>query len=101
MGSRRPNSIVCRANTGRKTRRQEPEPHYGPRFAELVTPEKKKRGMTQRQLALKSGVPLSRIRRYEHGTRDPGLVDLTRLAHALGLDPVDLFVRTLKKAGLV
>jgi transcriptional regulator with XRE-family HTH domain len=90
---------------GRRRRTPEtiaiPAVHYGPGFAELITPEKKKRGMTQKQLARKSGVPLSRIQRYEHGTRDPGLVDLTRLAHSLGLDPLELFTRTLEKAGLL
>ena len=99
MDSRRCNSIVVRkANGHTRPAFERPKPHFGPRFADLITPEKKKRGLTQKELAQKSGVPLSRIRRYENGTRDPGLVDLTRLADALGVDPVDLFTKTLKKA---
>jgi transcriptional regulator with XRE-family HTH domain len=72
---------------------------YGAALAELVTSAKKEKDMTQKQLAHRSGVPLSRIRRYENGTMDPRLGDLTRLAYAMGMKPLDLCSLMLKEAG--
>ena len=49
---------------------------------------RKEKGLTQKQLAKKSGVSISCIRYYEHGNVEPGLFNLVCMADALeiGLD---------------
>ncbi|MCI0465142.1 MAG: helix-turn-helix domain-containing protein [Gemmataceae bacterium] len=42
-------------------------------------------GLTQEQLAEKSGVPVWSLRNWEHDHRLPGLVPVYRLAKALGI----------------
>ena len=46
------------------------------------------RGLTQVQLAERSGVPLGSLRNYEQGLRQPLLKQAARLAKALGV-PLD------------
>ena len=49
---------------------------------------RKKKGLTQKQLAKKSGVSISCIQHYEYGNVEPGLFNLVCMADALeiGLD---------------
>lgn len=49
---------------------------------------RKEKGLTQKQLAKKSGVSISCIQCYEHGNVEPGLFNLVCMADALeiGLD---------------
>ena len=42
-------------------------------------------GQTQLQLAENAGVPVSTVRGYENGQREPSLSNLLRLARALGV----------------
>ena len=49
------------------------------------------RGISQRDLADKSGVGYASIARIETGRQDPTVGILTRLAEALGIDVVDFF----------
>ena len=44
-----------------------------------------KRGMTQQQLAQKSGVNYTRVNRYENGMGNPTLESMEKLAAALGV----------------
>jgi transcriptional regulator with XRE-family HTH domain len=60
----------------------------------------KKRKVTQPELAYLTGIPLSRIQRYERGEADPPLIDLTLMALALGRDPVEMFKLTMVKLGI-
>jgi transcriptional regulator with XRE-family HTH domain len=46
------------------------------------------RGLTQVELAGRSGVPLGSLRNYEQGLRQPLLMQAARLAKALGV-PLD------------
>jgi transcriptional regulator with XRE-family HTH domain len=49
------------------------------------------RGLSQRDLAAKSGVGYASIARIETGRQDPTVGMLTRLAEALGIRVVDFF----------
>jgi transcriptional regulator with XRE-family HTH domain len=55
---------------------------FGKRLQEL----REKAGMTQKQLAESSGLPLGSIRNYEQGYRDPLWQAVFKLADALGVD---------------
>jgi DNA-binding XRE family transcriptional regulator len=62
-------------------------------FASRLTELRKRAGLSQPQLAEKSGVPVSTIRQFEQGRREPTYGTLTKLASGLGLslsafDPV-------------
>jgi transcriptional regulator with XRE-family HTH domain len=72
MDSQRSNSIVGKAREGRKKHKQN------------------KKGMTQKQLAELSGVPLRRLRRIESGAQAATFEDVVKLARALGRDPLDM-----------
>ena len=65
MDSQRSNSIVGKADEGRKKHKQN------------------KRGMTQKQLAEMSGVPLSTVRHIENGAHVATFKDVVKLARAL------------------
>ena len=81
MDSQRSDSIVDVANKGRKKRKQ------------------KRKGITQKQLAELSGVPLGRLRRIESGDQSATLDDVVKLARALSLDPLDLISQALTRSG--
>jgi transcriptional regulator with XRE-family HTH domain len=57
-----------------------------PTFAERLRERREKVGLTQEQLADKSGVPLSSLRNYEQGNREPYWHVAFRLAAALDTD---------------
>jgi transcriptional regulator with XRE-family HTH domain len=54
-------------------------------FAEMLRGLRDGRGMTQDELAAKSGVPVSTIRNYEQGQRLPTFAGAAKLAAALGV----------------
>lgn len=51
---------------------------------------RKERGLTQEQLARRSGIPRPNISKYEQGERDPHEATATKLADALGVTVDDL-----------
>jgi transcriptional regulator with XRE-family HTH domain len=55
------------------------------RMAARLKALRARRGMTQEQLAAKSGVGRSHLARLETGRQDPTLSTLERLARALGV----------------
>ena len=60
---------------------------------EYISTLRKSRGMTQKELADKSGVNIRQIQKYEHGDLDVNnmtLVNAQRLAEALGVTSDDL-----------
>lgn len=54
-------------------------------FGELLKNARTKAGLTQSDLAEKSGVPIGTIRDYEQGKRDPMLSTARKLAVTLGV----------------
>ncbi len=56
------------------------------------------RGLSQWDLAHKSGVGYASIARIETGRQDPTVGMLTRLAEALGIELVDFFIEPRKSA---
>jgi transcriptional regulator with XRE-family HTH domain len=56
-----------------------------PSFAERLRELRKQAGVTQAQLAERSGIPLGSIRNYEQGQREPYWNVAFRLATALGV----------------
>jgi len=54
--------------------------------------------MSQRELALASGIGLRTLIRYEHGERYPTTDVLVRLADAIGCDAAELIPDTAKAA---
>ena len=63
---------------------------FGRRLAEL----RKAQGVSQEQLALMSGVARSYVSGVERGQRNIALLNIVRLAQALGLPPAKLFEPT-------
>lgn len=65
-------------------------------------------GMSQNQLAIRSGIPKSRLSRYENGHLLPSIPTLRRLARALAIpesalldeaSPATVFLETLESRG--
>src|SRR5688572_15594524 len=54
-------------------------------------------GLTQAEVAARSGIAQSRLSRYENGKKLPDLITLDRLLTSYGVD-LDGFVRTIKEA---
>lgn len=50
-----------------------------------IRTNRKRAGMSQRQLAKASGVPMGCIYHYEHGKRLPGIYNAISVADALGI----------------
>lgn len=63
--------------------------------AETIRAERAAKGMTQRALAERAGIPLQTYLRYEKGTRDIPAIQLIRVAAALGV-PLSVFARRLQ-----
>jgi transcriptional regulator with XRE-family HTH domain len=57
-----------------------------PTFAERLRELRERAGLTQEQLAARSGVPLPSLRGYEQGQREPYWHVAFRLAAGLGVD---------------
>jgi transcriptional regulator with XRE-family HTH domain len=56
---------------------------FGQRLRELRTA----RGVSQDQLARKTGIHSTAVGRFEHGAREPRLRSILRLAEGLGIKP--------------
>jgi transcriptional regulator with XRE-family HTH domain len=80
--------------------------HLGPRLRELRTAA----GFSQAELERRSGIPKSRLSRYENGHLLPSITGLQRLSAALGVpeasllghagEPREVFLRTLEENGM-
>jgi transcriptional regulator with XRE-family HTH domain len=64
------------------------------RFRDSLTGERKKKGLTQEQLATRLGRPQSFVSKYERGERRLDVVEFAEVARALGIDPIR-FLRKL------
>lgn len=94
---------VTRAN---EERREASRASFAARLRQLRTDA----GLSQKQLEHRSGVPKSRISRYENGHLLPSMVGLKRLASSLGVAdsallgeseaPYATFVRALRERGI-
>ena len=51
---------------------------------------RKRADMTQSELAEKAGISLMSVRRYEHGSREPSINTLKKIAEVLGIPTRDL-----------
>lgn len=76
------------AKTTRRTPPADPRQLFGMRLAVL----RKERGWSQEQLALESGIARSYLGGVERGQRNIALVNICRLADALGVPPSALMV---------
>jgi transcriptional regulator with XRE-family HTH domain len=65
------------------------------KFSERLKQLRAEKGMTQKQLAEASGVPLSTIRQYEQHGVNPGWDNVVAIATALGVTP-DAFLEEKK-----
>lgn len=64
-------------------------------IAETIRAERAAKGLTQKGLAERAGIPVQTYLRYELGTRDIPAVQLMRVAAALGI-PFSTFARRLQ-----
>ena len=55
-------------------------------IAENIRKERRRLGMTQAELAKRTGIPRSNITRFESGSYNPSLELLVRIAAALGMN---------------
>lgn len=62
-------------------------------FGRNVREWRKRRGLSQEELALETGMKRSYVSDVERGTRNPSVKALERLARALQVDPVELVKR--------
>ena len=61
------------------------------RLAENIKSERKQQGLTQEQLAAKSGVATVTIRQYEGEKRQPRIEQLEKIAQACGVKTISFF----------
>jgi len=67
------------------------------RFGRLVTANRRKRGLTQQQLADATGISIDMINRVERGVTGARFPNIEKLAAALEVDPAELFSPDLPK----
>jgi transcriptional regulator with XRE-family HTH domain len=60
-------------------------------FSKRLKELRKRAGLSQPQLAAKSKIAVSTIRRFEYGLREPTYGTLVKLAKGLGVSPAELF----------
>ena len=61
----------------------------------LLVSERKKQGLTQRQLAARLGKPPNFVARIETGQRNLSVVEFVVFARAFGADPAEMFNQLL------
>jgi transcriptional regulator with XRE-family HTH domain len=61
------------------------------RLARNIKDQRKRRGMSQEELAFASDLHPSEISRLERDVRDPRFTTMVRVAHALKIRPAELF----------
>lgn len=75
-----------------------PNPLHDPRYAlfrALLVSERKRKGLTQAEVAARLGRPQSYVSKYERGERRLDIIEVFDVANALGVDSLALF-RLLK-----
>lgn len=60
-------------------------------FAANVREKRLALGISQEELASRSGLHMTDVGRIERGERDPGVRTVARLAEGLGVTPAELF----------
>lgn len=65
--------------------------------AELLKEQRLKSGMTQEKLALKSGIVIRLISRWENGTVKPNYDNIVKLKKAFNCEYDDLFSGTIEE----
>ncbi|MDD5455699.1 MAG: helix-turn-helix transcriptional regulator [Candidatus Margulisbacteria bacterium] len=66
--------------------------------AKVVRDERKKQGLTQESLAIKSGLHWRHIQRFETDKLNPSLCSFISLAKGLGINADDLIKRILNES---
>ena len=67
------------------------------RFGRLVAANRRRKGWTQQHLADQSGISLDMINRIERGVAAARFPNISKLAHALEVDPAELFTPDLPR----
>lgn len=67
------------------------------RFGRLVTANRRRRGLTQQELADRAGISIEMINKIERGVSSPRFPNIEKLAAALEVDPAELFSPDLPK----
>ena len=62
------------------------------RFGDAVRACRERLGVSQEELAHRAGIHRTYLGDIERGGRNPGLVNICRLAEALEIEPSDIFV---------
>lgn len=60
------------------------------RVGSHIAEHRKRRGLTQDEVAALTSIDSSNLRAYEHGRAMPSVLTLVRIAQALGISPGDL-----------
>lgn len=68
----------------------DPEPQLH-EFARNLRATREAAGMSQVELAERSGVSLAHVNRLENARREPGMKTIIRLSRAMGTTPSELF----------
>lgn len=63
------------------------------RFGQAVQALRHDRGVSQEDLAAEAGIHRTYLGDIERGNRNPALINICRIAAALGVKPADLFKR--------
>lgn len=56
----------------------------------LIKDARERAGMTTEDLAQKSGIPVSLLEDYERGAKKPGIEELTKISHSIGVSVYSL-----------
>lgn len=64
-------------------------------FLKVLVVSRREAGLTQIELAARLGKPQSFVSKIERGERRVDVVELCAIAHALRLNPKDLFTRVI------
>ncbi len=56
----------------------------------LIKDARERAGMTMEDLAQKSGIPVSLLEDYERGSKKPGIEELTKISHSIGVSVYSL-----------
>ena len=75
----------------------EPETRPFKRFGLVLRKARTVKGLTQEELAEKSGLPVSAIAFYERGQREPGITTIEMLSKGLGIKPIKLMAVVWKE----
>ena len=82
-----------------QTRTRQDPSHLGEIFGEVIQVLRKKRGLSQEELAFESDLHRTYISLLERGKRIPGLKTIFQLAKALGVPPSEIIRRVESNPG--